>query len=390
MSNDKRYQQLATKWLNGTITAAEKAEFAKWYNEFPDELEVPSNYAVNQEEHRDRLLAEIKRRTGSKDAKKPHLSMRLWPAAAAAVLLLIGLSWMGIHFYRGSLPMEQLSAYNDTSIQPGKEQATLVLANGKTIGLDSGITNEIVQENGVSISKNEDGFLTYRISGDEKNALQNATNTISTPRGGQFQVELPDGTKVWLNAASSITYSVANRAFRKVKLTGEAYFEVFPEKDRPFMVETPLQEIKVLGTNFNVNAYPNENKVQTTLASGKVLVNLLNAGNGAAVNSILNPGQQSTTDAGSDRIKIVEVNTDQVLSWKSGYFYFDDNNLEEVLHQLERWYDIEVVYNEQLLQYADQFVGRVPRDTPFPTMLNVLKKIGVNFELAGKKLIISG
>ncbi|QNL50463.1 FecR domain-containing protein [Olivibacter sp. SDN3] len=390
MPNDKRYQQLATKWLNGTITAAEKAEFAKWYNEFPDELEVPSNYAANQKEHRDRLLAEIKRRTGREDPKKPRLGIRLWPAAAAAVLLLIGLSWMGIYFYRGSLPMEQLSAYDDTTIQPGKEQATLVLANGKTITLDSAITDEIARESGVSISKNKDGFLAYRISGDEKSALQNATNTIRTPRGGQFQVELPDGTKVWLNAASSITYSVANRSIRKVKLIGEAYFEVFPEKARPFIVETPLQEVEVLGTVFNVNAYPDNDKVQTTLASGKVMVNLLDSEGGKAVKSILNPGQQSTTDVGSGQIKIVEVNTDQVLSWKSGYFYFDDNNLEEVLHQLERWYDIEVVYNEQLLRYEDQFVGRVPRDTPFPTMLNVLKKIGVNFELKGKKLVITG
>lgn len=257
-------------------------------------------------------------------------------------------------------------------IKPGSSKAVLTLGNGQTIALDSAGHQQI----GASVSQ-QGGQLLYA---DNAGAPQQ--NTLTTPRGGQFRVTLPDGTEAWLNANSSLTYPTAfSGNQRLVAVQGEVYFAVAKDATRPFQVRVndgPV--IDVLGTEFNVNAYTDEPSINTTLVQGKVNVHL-----GSASAVVLQPGQQARVVDGHLNM-VPGVDVDQITAWKNGVFNFEGVDVPGVMRQLSRWYDIEVVYAGAIPQR--RFGGEIQRGLQLKQVLVVLEKVGIKYKIAGRQLIV--
>ncbi|MNQ92505.1 fec operon regulator FecR [compost metagenome] len=259
-------------------------------------------------------------------------------------------------------------------------RATLTLDNGKTIALDSVADGKIALETGVEITKTEEGKIVYSQNGKQLQARA-AINTMTTPSGGQFQITLPDGTMVWLNAASSIKYpAVFSSNERRVELTGEAYFEVAHNPSKPFIVSSAGQDVSVLGTHFNINAYDNEELIKTTLLEGSVKVTKAGAGS-----RLLKPGQQASLKGGIFKVNQVDVN--KAIAWKQGYFMFDNEDIKIAMRQISRWYNVEVVYQGDLSDL--DFTGTMPRTYSLKQLLRVLELTGnFKFKIEGRRITV--
>jgi len=382
MDPEKRYQELASKWLNNTISQDEKKEFAAWYNANQEnEVLIPEFLADNEEEHKQRILNKISQAVSFNDKQARRRVVPLWWAAAAALfaVLLVGI------YLSGQVGWDERAEVSLThDVAPGGDKATLTLANGKTIFLDQAEEGEIANEHGVIISKNEEGQLLYILqeaTANNKNASQ--YNIIKTPRGGQYQIVLPDGSRVWLNAASSLEFPVvfANNE-RRVKLTGEGYFEIVKHTSKSFIVETSEQEITVLGTHFNINAYEEEQLTKTTLIEGSVSIKHREGDQP----TVLKPGQQAQTAYSNKCINLYNVDVSEISAWKNGYFHFKDTDIYSIMRQFSRWYDIEVVY--ETAQPKDVYVGKIPRTALLSEALQVLETVGIKFKIEGKKLFV--
>jgi len=263
-------------------------------------------------------------------------------------------------------------------VLPGGDKATLTLADGSTVVLDDARNGTLAQQGSSKVIK-VGGKLLYDPTNN--NSREIVFNTISTPNGGQYQLELPDGSLVWLNATSSIHFptSFVGKE-RRVEITGEAYFEVAKNRDMPFIVTVNGSEVQVLGTHFNVNAYSDEDNVKTTLLEGSVKFV-----SGTNVNT-LKPGQQSQL-ASNGLIKLVSnVDVDEVVAWKNGMFDFENAGIETVMRQLSRWYDVEIEYKGKT---DDQFIAEMRRNIKLSDALKALELTGkVKFEIQGKKIIV--
>lgn len=308
-----------------------------------------------------------------KPVRMRPVSQRWYWAAAAAVLLLMGIG--GYFQLRHQKELTALAAVR--KITPGYERATLTLDDGSVIQLDS-TGNRTLQQGGAVVQQ-QGGQLLYATSSD-KNAV--TYNTLRTPRGGQFKVTLPDGTTVWLNAASSIRYPTTFLGQeRRVEMSGEAYFEVVKNVEKPFKVSANGKaEVKVLGTHFNVDAYPEEGIIKTTLLEGAV--SMSTSANPAV---LLKPGQQAA--AGQADIKVVNnANIDQVMAWKYGLFNFDRSNLPSVMNELSRWYDVDVRYEGEIPSRT--FRGKIKRDLSLAQVLEILQDVNVKFRITGKTIVV--
>jgi transmembrane sensor len=311
-------------------------------------------------------------------------SKKIWWAAASVVLMLAA----GAYFWfitpeKKSSTAGQLILPND--LPPGKEGAILTLADGTSLLLDSIGTGWIATENGTSVilKNNELSYSPVAASSDSI-----TYNTLSTPRGRQFHVKLPDGTAVWLNAASSIRYpTVFTGKERKVTITGEAYLEVAKDQRKPFIVDVDGEmEVEVLGTSFNVNAYTNEPQINTTLLEGSIKVAKAATEKNTKLNSIqLSPGQQAAMK-GEELLLMPNPDLKMVMAWKEGYFLFNYTPVDEILRQFARWYDMEVVYEDK----APDFVlsGAIRRDFTLTEAMLTLEKMGLHYRLEGKQLTI--
>lgn len=306
---------------------------------------------------------------------------KIW-AAAAAILLLAG---AGAYLWNASRKPEQPIAQNSErsakDIAPGSSKAMLTLADGSTILLDSATKGQLATQGTTRISKNEKDKLTYSQESSHEPAL---TNTLSTPKGGQYRLTLPDGTNVWLNAASSITFPTAfTGRDRRVQITGEAYFEVAKKSHQPFFVDVNDKEtVEVLGTKFNVNSYPNEAGIATTLLEGSVKIV-------AAKRSVLlQPGQQSQVNQQDQNI-VINPNPDieKIIAWKEGLFNFNDADVPSVMRQLERWYDINVKYEGAIP--VIRLKGELDRGVPLSGILKILPELGIRYRLEDRTLIVS-
>lgn len=298
--------------------------------------------------------------------------MSVWLRYAAMIAVLIG---MAAWFYA----QRQTTQHNTPSladVAPGSTKATLTLQDGSVLPLDSTGAQSIPQ--GTSTILQRGGQLQYDVK--EPNDVA-AYNTLSTPRGGQFRLILPDGSKVWLNAASSIRYPTAfGGKERLVEVTGEAYFEVEKNPTQPFIVSlNQSTRIEVLGTHFNVNTYTDEPSLQTTLLEGAVRVST------TAGNAVLKPGQQARI-SGNEINVIRPKNPAQAIAWKEGLFNFEGVSLEDVMRQLARWYDIDVVYEKGIPDIG--FGGKIGRDLSLAGVLDILQRTDVHFRLEGKTLIV--
>ncbi|GEP96112.1 FecR family protein [Chitinophaga cymbidii] len=299
---------------------------------------------------------------------------RYWWAAAAVLLLIAAGSLLWPRpSERAAITAQQ--PVNDAP--PGGSKATLTLADGSVVTLDSA-GNQVLQQGNTAV-RQQGGQLSYDAQGD---ASTISYNTLRTPRGGQFQVKLPDGTKVWLNAASSISYPTAFQGReRMVQVTGEAYFEVTKDAAMPFRVKVnELATIEVLGTNFNINAYEDEAAIYTTLLEGAVRVRK------GTQSATLRPGQQAQIDAGIKVVKDADI--EKAVAWKNGVFDFRNARLKDVMRELARWYDITVVYQGNVPER--EFWGKMGRNLTLSQVLKGIEGTGVNFEIQdnGKKLVV--
>lgn len=307
------------------------------------------------------------------DADKPEQTRTIplrytIPAAAAAILIII----LTTYFYTTHTGKTTTTIAQQEDIAPGHNGAILTLSNGSRLTLDS-MHNGIIATQGGSQIKLQNGQLAYTNS---RQAEQITYNTLTTPKGRQFRIELPDGSTVWLNAASSIRYPTTfTGAERTVEITGEAYFDIAKQANTPFRIITRHTKIEVLGTQFNVNAYDDEPATSTTLLQGSIRVN----------KDILKPGQQAQTTQTAQHI-ITTADTGKITAWKNGLFNFEDATLEEIMRQLERWYDIKVVYESNIPHL--EFVGKMNRDMPLSGVLLALRKSEVHFRVEGRKLIV--
>ena len=315
----------------------------------------------------------------AKPVAKIHLLQKWW-WAAASILLVFGIGTYFLTTPKRTSEVQYKQAIKD--VAPGGEKAVLTLADGTKIILDSAANGNLAQQGSADVVKLANGQLVYQV----KNAAGNEViwNTMSTPAGGQYQVMLPDGTKVWLNAASTITFPTAfpgNK--REVKIKGEAYFEVAKNKQKPFIVDIDGKStVEVLGTIFNINSYENESGISTTLVEGSVKITKANQ------SAMLKPGQQAVVTSGTQPITVkTDANVNQVLAWKNGWFDFEGLDLRAVMRQLERWYDIQVQYKGQVDNGT--YGGRVVRTANLLEVLDILQKVGgVQYRLEGKTLIV--
>lgn len=365
--------QLLQKYNEGAASPEEQAIVESWQLQFP----LEGRHVLGAEETKADLL-EIREYLLLMSGKR---NTRLWwfKVTAAAAITIVGLS-AGLFFYSQSHPAgRSVAELAKHDILPAKNTATLTLANGTKLVLTESLSGKLVTEGGISIVKDADGHIVYQVNdrGRAGAADHHAFNTLSTTRAEQYQVNLPDGTKVWLNAASSLTYapSFSGQPERKVSLTGEAYFEVAKDHLHPFIVKTNRQEIKVLGTHFNVNSYADENIEKTTLLEGSVNVNN---------STILHPGQQSLVTDGS--VQVQEADLSGAIAWKDGYFQFNDVPLEAIMRQISRWYNIDIIYKGTLTN--DAFNGTIDRKASLSRILKILEKGGVKFSIDGKKLTV--
>ena len=306
---------------------------------------------------------------GQAQRRKPQPKLRYWLRYAAAAIVIWGIGFLLLPDSTDEPQQHVIQA----DILPGGNKAVLTLADGRSIALDSvhsGIVvgDQITYENGQAVAYSESGRLAA-------GHLQ-----LVTPKGGVYQVTLTDGTKVWLNAASTLKYPAHFAdGKREVFLTGEAYFEVAKDSDHPFLVSTPEQGVEVLGTQFNVTAYPDELSTKTTLVEGRVRISTTTSG---TVHD-LNPGQQGIANGPDTQVKNVSIS--QFTAWKDGYFSFDETPFPEVLEQLARWYDINITY---LNVPRKTFSGKMKRDAQLSSVLDFIEGAGIQFRVEGRKLII--
>ncbi|MET6996342.1 FecR family protein [Chitinophaga defluvii] len=317
-----------------------------------------------------------------------RFSLRWIPAAAAVLLLLsAGLYWL-LRSAEPSPMVTTTTAAIENDVAPGSNKAVLILADGTQLPLDSAGSELLTQQGNTRISRPTGGQLMYSaLPGARPLSTAPSYNTLRTPRGGQFQVTLPDGTKVWLNAASSLTYPVAfNGPIRQVQLTGEAYFEVAQHADMPFKVKVQTGadslEVLVLGTQFNIMAYEDEATVNTTLLQGAVKVNSNNN------SKQLSPGQGAYLNKQDHILSVIpHVNTEEAVAWKNGFLQLEGNDIAATMRLIARWYNMEVVYKAPV---AVHFRGLIPRNVPISKVLKMMEMTGeVHFEIRGKQIIVS-
>jgi len=306
-----------------------------------------------------------------------------WISAAAAIITILFVA--AIFYFNKNTSLDQNKTTYANDVSPGKIGATLILANGKQIKLSDVANGEIASEAGIRISKTDDGQVIYEIN-PTKGTQQHvdALNTLTTAKGETYILTLPDKSKVWLNAASKLTYSakLIKHGKRMVKLDGEGYFEITKDHLHPFVVESKGQQVEVLGTHFNVNAYHDEESIKTTLLEGSVKVS------GNNNNIILKPGQQSLLTNGNQLV-VSKVDLQEVIAWKSGEFLFRNDDFRTVMRKIARWYNIEVIYESSAPLHLE-LGGITYRARSISSVLKMMEKTGeVHFKIEGNKVIVS-
>lgn len=314
---------------------------------------------------------------------------RWFLAAAAVVLFVVGTGAYLLLLRRPDHTIaRQQPVHPVNDVAPGGNKAILTLAGGRQIVLDSAADGLLAQQGTVSVQKLDDGQLAYSSANEHEKPTNIGNNVLSTPRGGQYKLRLPDGTRIWLNSASSITYPVAfGRAERSVTISGEAYFEVAPDPRKPFLVRVNDLDVKVLGTSFNINAYGDEPGINTTLLQGGVAVSR----RGGRV--VLKPGQQARATNGAATVNggvtiSQAVDLEQVMAWKNGLFKFSGTSLSEIMRQVQRWYDVDVVFAGETEKMT--FSGRMPRREYVSQVLKMLEETGAaHFTIEGRTIKIT-
>lgn len=369
--NKKKATALLTKYGSGELGKDDELRLNQWYLQ---------QIASSKDSLSEEALKE------SYDYLKNNLPVlsapprfKLWPRLAGiAAAIAIIVSAVYLITYNKTVDVRTTTYIND--IAPGKAGATLTLADGKKIRLTDVQNGELANEAGISISKTADGQVVYEIKGKRKKASQ--VNTLSTGKGETYILTLPDKSKVWLNAASSLSYSASlyDGGLRRVKLQGEAYFEIAKDSAHPFIVQTAKQKIEVLGTHFNVNSYQDEPGIATTLLEGSVKII------DGTSEQIIKPGEQAINRAGA--ISVNKVDPGTVTDWKNGDFNLDKVNFKVAMRKIARWYDVEVIYDTSITDDMEAG-GWVSRESNLSSILKLIESSGlVRFKVDGRKVYV--
>lgn len=394
---EERLGRLLKGYLDDSLTTSEEEELfdllrsdneeEAWVNIIEKMMAKEPAMASYDPSKWEPVVDELKRRNADRAPVVKMKSQRrfTWWAAAAAVLLIAGYIGLQTHNVQGPMADTPTPVIHD--LPPGSNKAVLTTSDGSTIILDDASIGVLSKEGNTEVVKLADGQLAYKTGKDATDAI--SYNTMSTPRGGQYQLILPDGTAVWLNAASSITYPTAFAGDKRVvSITGEAYFEVASQMNKsgksklPFIVEIKdlNTSIEVLGTHFNVNAYTDELSIKTTLLEGAVKVS------SAGISEKLGPGQQTQTFRDGRMKFLGKVNTKEAVAWKNGGFYFDGADIQTIMRQIERWYNVTVKFNGDIPQ--GHYKGQPSRNLSLSKMLQVLKYSGLKYEIEGTTITI--
>jgi transmembrane sensor len=382
-------------WLTQYFETAEQEELYQLIRTELELMEEDSLATSKEELTLLRIFNQIEQQIGGSDqqVEKKRRNIGLFRkkviyrmAIAATLFLVIG---GGLYYILKRNISENIISRNYAKeILPGKSTATLTLASGRKITLSKSLKGELGQESGVVISKTTEGEIIYQAKGHQTGP-SDQLNTLSTAKGEHYQVILPDGSKVWLNATSSVTYPVsfAKQQERRVKLAGEAYFEVAKDKQHAFIVKTNKQEIKVLGTHFNVSAYEDEAVTRTTLLEGSVrIVSERRISTSGQSSVVLKPGQQAVLAGRS--FSVNEVDKEESVAWKNGYFRFNKENITEVMRKLSRWYNIDVVYDGPVS--TEVFSGTASNTKPIEQVLHMLQySNSVHFKVEGRRVTVT-
>jgi transmembrane sensor len=386
--NNTRLALLFELFYNQKSTPEERKEFldlleieeAEIKKLIDKAIESETSEIVLDETNAQSILTSILQADGKPEALVIQLSpWRKYMVAAIVFLIVATSGFLLLQKNETNNLSEQLTAQKKEEIVPGGDKAILTLADGTNIILDSSLSGSITKQGNVTII-NLNGKLEYNASNETSQVLY---NTITTPMGGQYQLELADGSKVWLNAASSLRFPTSFAGTdRTVELTGEGYFEVAHNPNMPFQVKVNDMEVQVLGTEFNINAYDNEPVIKTTLLLGRVRVKNQNK------HVFLNPGQQAILKTLHEDIKIAHnVDVDEVVAWKNAHFLFNSTDIEAVMRQIERWYDVNVIYKNKT---TETISGSLPRSQNISQLLKVLEATGnLEFKVNGKNIMVS-
>ena len=396
MVDIQRITELTTKYRQGTLSATEEVELEAWLNasesnrhNFEERLRENTTLeglAIFQEgsEIEESEMSRLEFLSGEKsDLKKATVYRRLssrWAYAAtiaAATMLLAGSLLYLLKPGSKRMPPDLTAGRQATDITPGSIKAILTLADGSSILLDSTKNGVLPNQGNTRVLKVPNGGLTYTVQSDTKGPM--TYNTITVPVGGQYQVVLPDQSKIWLNSNSSLRFPTAfSGPDRTVELTGEAYMEIAKNTAKPFRVNVHDMMVTALGTAYNIMAYPEEKKMKATLLEGSIRVNL------GATAAILTPGEQVQVDT---HLKVIKnIDTDAVIAWKNGFFQFDNADIKTVMRMIARWYDVEVKYEGNPVDY--QIAGLVSRHNNVSVVLHILELSGFKFKVNGKTITV--
>ncbi|MCR8561598.1 FecR domain-containing protein [Mucilaginibacter sp. BJC16-A38] len=372
---DKQIVSLLKKYGKGKLNPEEKAILESWYLK---QAESSSNELSDAE--LDKNLALIRSNLVLKQQPVPKFN---WQRVAVAASLLIFAAF-GAHFFLHKKDRADTAKIVKKDASPGKNRATLILSNGKKIILGDASNGQLASDAGVTINKTKSGEIIYKANAAPGNdTVKTGFNTLTTAKGEQYQLILPDGSHVWLNAASSVKYPVVfDKKERMVELNGEAYFEVVHKPESPFKVKTRRQEVEVLGTHFNIYAYDDESITRTTLVEGSVKVSAFTSHN----TIVIKPGQQSLVD--DYNLKVETVDTDDALAWKNGYFEFNDESLESIMKKVGRWYNLDVEYRNTTAK-NQLFSGSVSRYKNVSQVIKTLELTNaVHFKIEGNTILV--
>jgi transmembrane sensor len=382
-------RELVEKYLKGNVSQEEEERLLQWYwRESGIESEWELNTSQTENDLKSMIYAKIIEHDEI-DAEQNFKSRSNF-SRLGMPLLFVAIVILSAYFYSARVQKEStdtvIASVKPNDILPGGSKAILTLADGRKIELDESENGILVNQGGIKVHKNSDGIIEYTFSKQERNTIaasdeaEPVYNTIETPVGGKYQLNLADGTKVWLNSSSSLRFPIFfSEDNREVELKGEAYFEVSKDFKRKFSVRSGIQTVEVLGTQFNINAYSDEKSIKTTLFEGEIRVIDLKTND----SKLLKPGEQSNVD---QSIQIKRIDTQTEIAWKEGYFYFKKADIETVMRQLGRWYGVTARYEANLPE--QHFSGAISNNLTLLEVLEILEKSNIHFSLDGKEVIV--
>ncbi len=380
-------RELVEKYLSGAASHEEEERLLHWYWR---ESSIESEWELANSQTENELKSMIYAKIIAHDQMDSDKGIKSKFSRLSIPLLFIAFIALAAYFF--TTRDQKTSAdkifvnVKPNDIKPGGSRAILTLADGRKIELDESQNGILVNQGGIKVQKNSDGVIEYTFSKQEKTILGDSDsvepvyNTIETPVGGKYQLNLADGSKVWLNSSSSLRFPIFfSEDNREVELKGEAYFEVSKDYKRKFSVRSGIQSVEVLGTQFNINAYSDEKSIKTTLFEGEIRVIDLKTND----SKLLKPGEQSNVD---QSIQIKRIDTQSEIAWKEGYFYFKKADIETVMRQLGRWYGVTARYEGNIPEH--HFSGAISNSLNLLEVLEILEKSNIHFSLDGKEVVV--